>query len=1263
MNTKNLFVLVLPLFPWVPATQVLAAPTDIASSPLVTSSTVSVLPNIMFVLDDSGSMLWTHMPDNAADFAGTSSGGTCSTTSTTNPCEFGYRSSQCNGVYYDPAITYDPPVTATGTPYPNSSFTAAWKNGYNTSAGTVNLSTAFFAYGNGTNGTDNTIASATNISGYDTRQAAYYYKYSGTQTSAAQKDYNDPNSVFYKECSSTRNTTAKFDGVNPANTLFTRVLVSSSSGPGGTDERTNFANWFSYYRSRMLMMKTAAGRAFNPIDNRYRVGYLTLNNNNSPAFLQWAPFEGAQKANWYSKLYAATPTGGTPLREALANVGRMYARKLTSINNSTVFDPIQYSCQQNFAILSTDGYWNGTDSNVKKMDGTTVMDNQDSAVPRPFYDGAATRQTITTVSALEAYSTSGCTSPRRKITSTPSTTVRTLVIDADGVIVSDTTVGPNVGTTTTVVSCATSPRALQNPNPKITTSTTYASSGGSSNTLADVAQYYYATDLRTSALSNCTGALAGVDVCENNVPSSGVDASSLQHMTTFTLSLGASGLMTFSPSYLSDAAGDYFSVKNGVLANGTTLCSWQQSGPCNWPLPAADSPEAIDDLWHAAVNGRGTYFGATNSSTLTTGLVNALAGVSARDGSTASAATSSPNVTITDNFVYSSLFTTVDWTADLVSQQIDVVTGNISPTFDWTVRDQLDANAARTLYTYNSSTKSLKPFTWASLTGTEQSYFSRASISSLSQFCSAGTTCLLDATKNAAAGSNLVEYLRGDRTNEGPDSDINKYYRQRAHILGDIVNSEVAYVKGALASYGDAGYHDFAAGLNRTAMIYVGSNDGMLHAFNAEGVNRGSEQWAYIPGMVMPDLFKLADKNYRSLHQFFVDGTPVEGEVYFGGAWHTIIVTGLNAGGRGYFALDVTNPVSPRAMWEFTDNNMGYTFGNPIITKLKDGTWVVLVTSGYNNVSPGDGVGRLYVINAETGALIRTISTGTGSVANPSGLSRITAWIENAEYDNTALWIYGGDVLGNLWRFDINGDIGAAGYDAQLLATFRDGSSSPQPITSRPEVGEFNGKKMVFVGTGRYLGVSDLPDVTQQSFYAVRDDLEATGFGNPRADALFVRQTLTAGTCPTGTQTILCSQGQSVRTASRETVDLTVKHGWYVDFPVAGERVNTDPVLVLGMILFNTNIPSQSACTIGGYSFRYFLDAQVGGHVSSVRTGVAAQIIGNALATRPVVVQLPSGKLIEIIRLSGGTNITAELPPAPGEGVARRVSWRELPVE
>ena len=216
------------------------------------------------------------------------------------------------------------------------------------------------------------------------------------------------------------------------------------------------------------------------------------------------------------------------------------------------------------------------------------------------------------------------------------------------------------------------------------TTTSSSSSGGTFDTLADVAEYYYVTDLRTVALGNCTSALS-TTICSNpvdgspdplnNVPAGGTcavcDKAAHQHMTTFTLGLGARGRMVFDPSYQSTTSGDYFSIKAKLTA-APGICSWQTSGYCNWPTPGSDSPENIDDLWHAAVNGRGTYFSAANPSDLAIGLSEALGGVSARLGASAAATTSTAFITQGDNFLFRSSFVSQEWTGELMRQQLDV---------------------------------------------------------------------------------------------------------------------------------------------------------------------------------------------------------------------------------------------------------------------------------------------------------------------------------------------------------------------------------------------------------------------------------------------------------------------------------------------------------------------------------------------------------------------------------------------------------------
>src|SRR5262249_55809338 len=157
--------------------------------------------------------------------------------------------------------------------------------------------------------------------------------------------------------------------------------------------------------------------------------------------------------------------------------------------------------------------------------------------------------------------------------------------------------------------------------------------------------------------------------------------------------------------------------------------------------------------------------------------------------------------------------------------------------------------------------------------------------------------------------------------------------------------------------------------------------------------------WAYIPQPILPNLYKLADINYASKHQYFADGSPELMDAYFGGAWHTVLIAGLNSGGRGLLPPGRTAPTAPQGprgvCWDSTvcaisDNDLGLTYGNAVITKRPtDGKWVALVGSGYNNVSPGTGKAFLFVLDLATGTVLSKLDTSTGTTTSPAGLAKI----------------------------------------------------------------------------------------------------------------------------------------------------------------------------------------------------------------------------------------------------------------------------------
>jgi len=322
---------------------------------------------------------------------------------------------------------------------------------------------------------------------------------------------------------------------------------------------------------------------------------------------------------------------------------------------------------------------------------------------------------------------------------------------------------------------------------------------------------------------------------------------------------------------------------------------------------------------------------------------------------------------------------------------------------------------------------------------------------------------------------------------------------------------------------------------------------------------------------------------------------------------------------------------------------------------VTDGKWVVLVTSGINNVTPGTGRGILYILDAFTGAVLQKVDTGAGDTTTPAGLSKIAAFANNFNADNTATFVYGGDLLGNVWRFDMS----TSPPTVLKLATLMDASGKPQSITTRPELSVINGFRVVFVGTGRYLGTDDLSDPAtlspplqwayQQSFYAFKD--RSIAYGNLRTSSPgLVQQTIT--------------DNVTSRTTTSNSVDWVNRDGWFVDFNPGntspGERVNLDPQLVLGTLVVATNVPNNSACTVGGDSWLYQFNYQTGTYIASAASQQVAQKFTGQTLVGVVVVRLPSGVLKAIATGATGTKTPVGVNVGGSTTTGRRMSWREL---
>lgn len=1124
-----------------------------------------------------------------------------------------------------------------------SGYSASCTGGATCTSGTVTIT----AVNNGAagNGTISTSLGGSSVGSGNIRYTTS--SLAGGSVGASSKNYTlaDPDTLTYTQFNGGTpvvNTFSRVD-IEPSTTSYTKASSRTDcvgSSCTYVEEMTNFANWFAYYNTRMEMMKTSTSRAFTTIDTRYRVGFITINNM-STYYLPVAQFDATQKSNWYAKLFSVGGNSSTPLRTAISTVGRIFAGK-KPVGTS---DPMQYSCQQNFALLTTDGYWNG--GGGLQVDGTTSIGNLDGgATGRPMFEGST----------------------------------------------------------------------------------------ASSDTLADAAKYYYDNDLRDSSQGNCTGAL-GTDVCQNNVFVSTTDTNEKQHMTTFTLGLGVDGELRYTSDYRSATSGDYYDIKQGTK---------------DWPVPVADTQSAVDDLWHAAVNGQGTYFSARDPNQLNKSLAEALQSIGAKIGAGAAAATSTLSPVAGDNYAYVGSYATVSWTGNLEARTINLATGAVSEDAAWCVENVAatscsppssvvseDVNGSTVAYCVTPSataatcilpnildgtnckqqvatactgamtdnvgpslsnrnilikdgaTNNLVNFTYANLSATQKPYFENTWLTSnLSQWSALNPDQL--AAASAANGVSLVNYLRGetgyeDRASNGPISPATspdkRLYRFRQATMGDALDSTPIFVGNENGvDYEDPNFGSVGvtgtfkdAQKNRVGTVYIGTNDGMLHAFDASTdangnptATSGEERWAYIPSMVIPNLYKLADKNYATQHANFVNGDAIRGSICYsncsvsgagGAAWKTILVGSLNGGGRGYYALDVTNPVTPTLLWEFTpaeDDDLGLSFGNPQITKKADGTWVVLLTSGYNNttgsIAANRGKGFLYVLNANTGAVISKYNTGVGDPTTPSGLAKISAYVNNPRVNNTVTYVYGGDLLGNVWRFDINSV--ASATNPFKFAVLKDNQSTPQPqpITVRPTLTEVSGKRLIVIGTGKYLEIPDLTNTQKQSVYAISDDSSVTTtLDNPRASgSIMVNQTLVNG-------------GATRSVSAPTTVNYATQRGWYIDFPDSGERQNIPSQFVNNStLLLPTIVPSNTVCSPGGYGWLNFLDIKTGSSLS------ATNVVGYKINSPIVGLNVLYINGSPVVNLTTSDNPTPQLsgqiPSSSGSNFNdHRMIWRELP--
>ncbi|MCL2160361.1 MAG: PilC/PilY family type IV pilus protein [Betaproteobacteria bacterium] len=1137
---------------------VLAQTVSFPSVPLTVATAVPA--NLLYIHDDSNSMYWSFMPDEIHRYS-------MSSPKTSKVPYQLYMSSEFNKTYYDPAFKYAPPPAPPGVSVydadgrlvtdgtlGNAKFTDAWFNGYDLA--TRNQS------GNYVSDNTGTITRRFNLASNYTptdhwsvifNNSPYNGKIKG---SVASDDFTEflpgapTGQASYYECQSSawKNYPTPTSNAANYNTGMCQQRFLTTD-----EERQNFANWYSYYRTRNYASMAGIGRAFEKLDPSVRVGWGLINKKNSVSIdgksvntvIQGVrTFNQARKKQFLEWLYKIQPAamnrspvfisslsssekdaGGTPLRRALDHAGRYFDRSDGSSLGPWADNPASpgtaavekaAACRKSFTILMTDGYWNSDAATTTGI----VNVNVDGSAPSPFKDSY-------------------------------------------------------------------------------------------SNTLADIAWYYWNKKLVPAAIANKVPKTPAPEAL-GAVPPRYRDSAEHPHMTTFTIGLGVTGNI--------DKDRAFRAIHDSSI------------GAITWPNPVNDNNtvEKIDDLLHTGVNGHGDFFSATNPDEFVRGMSSIINSVnSAQKASSGNLDASTSQVTsISDNvYLYKTHFKPDDWRGELIAQRIDSKAGLEEEV--WFASEQMPAPTERKIHTRSNGNG--VPFLWGNLDSTLQNALRG-----------------LDQSLN---GQNVLEYIRGSNVNEGSNpGQFRPRYRAapgRAPLGASPHNSPV-FVK-----YGEK------------QTIFLGANDGMLHAFDA---STGVEQFAYIPSALIPKLAELTN-GYNS----YVDGevlvtTPTQTPGQY------LLVGALGRGAKGLYGLDVSNPgdFQPgHVTWEVSSpqtcpdpDPVSAYLGN-VISSLAyaeiDGKPSAVFGNGYNSCQDKAALG---IVNVKTGsATFIKASDETGN-----GLTPPHIWEDTATHKVSA---YAGDLRGKMWKFALAPNPGAT---PEKL--FDAGTS--QPITARPTAASLNTapdvkKTYLYFGTGRYFSISDRSSTAQQSLYGLIDENGST----------LLLSNLVQRTFGTTTQVA----GIPVKAITPLAGNVNIVKGWYLQLAEKGERVVSASSVIQtpngDVVIFTTIIPPVDGdpCDPRGSGWLYAVNAQTGGALDFVfldlngdgeldsqdtigGTPPAAIKIGDLLGGMPGQARMVNGLLVTCGLDSAncvalGTSLGKG--PTESEGTGQgRISWREI---
>jgi type IV pilus assembly protein PilY1 len=936
--------------------------------------------------------------------------------------------------------------------------------------------------------------------------------------------------------------TNKYDKIEVKSTEFRLNGVVKTTNPFGTkstkrtdcntattctlaQERQNIANWFAYHRTREGAARTGLGLAFADVPTTFRLSWATIHVANVAAVPVIKDYDLA-KANFYTWLNTFPVDGYTPLRKALDIAGQYYSQD----TNTGPWAHTPWAAGGN-----SEGEARNAHLSCRRSFTMLITDGQ-------WNDAAAS----TVLATADVDSTNG-----------------PVITHANG-----TTKYQYIPRSTDLRSIGKADRIANN-------------AAGYGNTLADVAMYYWRTDLR----ANTTTGLI------NNASNGGSNEPAFwQNMTTYTGAFGPVG------------------------TRSATQIQQARLGQLNWTdiAPVADANEAIDDLIHAAHNGGGKFLEVGDASSFAEKVGEVVKSIADIQYSQAGVAASAIVLTA-DTKKFIPTYNSASWWGNVTMRNLSASGADTG--IAWEVISTIDGQPTgtttfptpinRKIYTYvsSSATNKVIPF---ELTPLSTNGLIASSIST-------NTSTLM----NNSTTADLVNYIRGDQSKEGT---LSTDLRPRKAILGDIVNSTPVFVK----NYNVYDYSNLPAGAAKTAwaayqttkgtaaegVLFVGANDGMLHGFR-EGVptdltiKPGSEVFAFIPRGVLGNLHLLAKKQPFS-HQFFVDGPLAQADAYIDAPrkvlpgtsvrWANVLLGSTGAGGKSVFAIDVSYPtaMSDRSiMWEVNSSQTGFSnLGNmmsEVQTGLLDqGTWVAIFNNGPYGAS---GKASLFVVNLATGALIKEIPTNSAT-ANGLGGVRV---VKNS--NGIIQGAYAGDLQGNVWKFNLLG--ASTTWASEKLFTAVSGTGTVQPITATPGVMPRSDTKpgyMVVVGTGKLFDINDQSNVAQQSAYGLWDN---SAFG-ASINVISGRSSLVQNTVVAATNTFNfgsttnAGATQLYNTVATRAVNWTTDRGWYIDYAQTAGQRSIYPIEPLGtLVRLDTVAPrqNQQACDVSAsLGVNYLID-------------------------------------------------------------------------